>query len=220
MEKKRLRDIIQAQMVLPENYRLRFLPETTLKQLLGKQEVTKALEKSGSSLQTDISMLTSFVSEKATRLFAILAWSNDEHLIDQFYQRRFGDDHLPIEWSYDKDNGFAKVSLQTDNGGPINHHPFNNHQCCNDIWLDNFCSNYQWLFLSPVFSESQFRYVFPSSMRMPFVDLLPISQKESFFSVVQQQRIHRGHLPTNYIHLPEDPEDHPALPSKNSNRCR
>jgi hypothetical protein len=194
-----LRKVIKDQMVLHEKHDLRFLPEKTLKQLLGKQEIMETLRKLKPPPQTDIPTLASFVCDKVIKLFAILAWSEVEYLIEQFYLHGFGDEHLPIGYNSNGHGAETVFSQQSGNGSPVDDHPFKYHYWT-ERHLELFCDEDQWHFLSPVFSENQFRYTFPNSIRMPFVDLCARSQKESFFSVVQERRIHRDHLQTsNYI---------------------
>lgn len=191
-------DAIKNKMVLHDESKLRFIPETSLKSIFGKQEIAEALERSQLSPEADITALVSFIRDKATRVFAILAWNDQESFIEQFYDCRFGDDLLPVGCNTrDKDN-FQVFSYKPGDKSFIENHPFN-YEGWTERKLEHLC-DHQWLFLSPVFSEDQFRYDFHESIRLPFVDPCFRSQKESFFSVVQEWRIHRDHLKSsNYM---------------------
>jgi hypothetical protein len=188
-------DTIKANMVLQDEAKLRFIPATSLKSVIGKEEIAKALKGSQPSPDTDITTLVPFVCEEATRIFAMLAWNNAENLIEQFYEHDFRDDLLPIGCNTRDMNNFQAFSYKTGGRSPIENHPFNYTQWT-ERNLEHLCDD-QWLFLSPVFTRNQFRYDFHESIRLPFVDRGFKSQKESFFSVVQEWRIHRDHLQTS-----------------------
>jgi hypothetical protein len=195
-----LRDIIKNKMLLRETKELRFVPETALKDIFNKENVAEALRMSGSFSETDIPPLVSFICDKAIKLFAILVWSEAEKLIGQFYQHQLRDGSLPIYCdTEDEDN--VKAFTYKPYGGKtrIPDHPFN-HEQWTERTIEHFCKDDQWPFLSPVFTSNQFRYDFPESIHLPFVDSCYRSQKESNFSVVQEWRIHRDHLQVpNYV---------------------
>lgn len=177
--------------MIPQGSDRPFVPESALRKLLHKAAVRKALEKH--TIETDIDSLALFVCDKATRIFAILAWAESESLIEQFYKHQFIDDQLPIrlEENYVEDCveaisfQFGKISIEK--------HPFNNDHWT-DRTIDDFCNHYQWPFLTPVFYQSQFRYNFHERTRMPFVDKRFRSERGSNFSVVQEWSIHRDHI--------------------------
>jgi hypothetical protein len=194
-----LRNAIKEKMISYETKELRFVPNTALEDMFRRNDVAESLQKIRSSLQTEISTLVSFVCDKATKIFAILAWTQAEALIEQFYEHQFVDDLLPICYDTDDEGNVKVFSYKPYGKVPIKNHPFNN-----DEWternVEHFCYDDQWPFLSPVFRENHFRYDFPESIHLPFVDSSYMSQKESFFSVVKERRIHRDHLQaTKYV---------------------
>lgn len=186
-------------MSLRDRCDLRFLPDSSLKVLICERAVLEALEKHKSGLLADVSDLVKFVCTRAQRLFAILAWSDAESLIDQFYEQMFDDDSLPVKVVVDYNEGLVKASTWREGKlsmikDPPFHHFFENPWT--ERTIDHFCDDDQWLFLSPVFEQHKFRYSFHDRCRMPFVEDEPRSQKESYFSVVEEWSIHRGHLRT------------------------
>jgi hypothetical protein len=180
-KKRSLRNDLKAEMILQGHPDLQFVPTGVLDKLLDPTTVGKTLEQYKPKLNTDISVLESFICSKARRIFAILAWADAEPFIEQFSVR--------VE---ENDNFYEITSLRFGHIS-IDDHPFNYDQ-----WTDrniySFCDNDQWPFLSPVLSESQFRYEFHERTRMPFLDERFRSMKESFFSVVEEWRMHRDHI--------------------------
>jgi hypothetical protein len=192
-KKESLRKAIKNKMLLHDTNKKRFVPETALKEIFNKENITETLRRHESSLKTDISTLALFICDEAIIIFAILVWSEAERLIDQFYQHQLKDESLPIHCdTYDDDN-IKFFSYRPDGRILIESHPFND-----DGWTEmtreHFCIDYQWYFLSPVFGEEKFHYYFHESTHLPFVDQSHASQKASFFSVVREWRIHRDHL--------------------------
>lgn len=183
-------------MILPENPDLKFVPVSALKQLFHEATVLKALERFKKSFKNDTTSLQSFVCENAIRVFAILAWAESEPLIEQFYEHQFKDDQLPVQLRINEDEDIVEAISFSLGSISIDKHPFNSYQWT-DRNIEDFCNHYQWPFLSPVFQHSQFRYGFHERTRMPFVDERLRSQKESFFSVVEEWRIHRDHIQTS-----------------------
>jgi hypothetical protein len=181
-----LRDEIKAIMVLEDRSDLRFVPETSLKQLLCRETVAKALEGHRSKLKPE---LVSFVCEKATKVFALLVWVECETSIEQFYKYQFGDEDLPVRF----EGSTGSIKAISSRRGLLSHHPFNE-----DPWtsskLDDLYNTSQWTFLSPVFDEKGFLYEIHEKRRIPFVDVQCKSQKDSHFSVVQQWKMHRDHI--------------------------
>ncbi|KAF2440660.1 hypothetical protein P171DRAFT_489356 [Karstenula rhodostoma CBS 690.94] len=191
----------------------RFLPTGVLDKLFNKVTVTRALERHDHDLTVDIASLESFVCSKARKVFAILVWVDCEPLIEQFYRHNFGDEQLPVFLEINEDDIYEAISWRL---GKINidKHPFNcDHWSERDI--QSFCDYDQWPFLSPVFNEIQFRYEFHERIRMPFMDEQPRSLEESFFTVVEEWRIHRDHIRTpGLIGLPKNPYEHPPVAVK------
>ena len=187
-----MRDMLKAAMVLQGDCKRRFLPVCALDQLFHNVMIERTLEDHRSTLSTDLSSLELYIRSKATRLFAILAWAESEPLIEQFYQRQFRDEHLPVELRINKEDLVEAISYQLGTIG-IDEHPFNERQWT-DRTMDDFCHTYQWPFLSPVIHQDRFRYRFHELTRMPFMDEQSRSRKESFFSVVEEWSIHRDHI--------------------------
>jgi hypothetical protein len=190
-----LRNIMKANMILQGMKEQRFMPGTAINDVFNREHVTEALKKLESPFKVDIPTLVSFVCEKATRIFAILVWSEAEYLIEQFYEHRLGDESLPIYCDTENEDGLKVFSYKHGDKIPIRNHPFN-HKVWTERTLEHFCNDDQWPFLSPIFSEEQFRYKFHESTHLPFVGQSSKSPKESFFSIVQEWHIHRDHLET------------------------
>jgi hypothetical protein len=192
-KKDPLREDIKNKMLLHDTNEKRFVPETALREIFSKENIAQTLRRHESSLETDISKLVSFIYDKAIIIFAILVWSEAVALIDRFYQHQFKDESLPVHCETDKEGNVKAFSCRPGGKVLIENHPFND-----DEWtertLEHFCKVDQWDFLSPVFEEKTFRYDFHESTHLPFVDQNHASQKESFFSVVREWRIHRDHL--------------------------
>ncbi|KAJ4293284.1 hypothetical protein N0V90_008566 [Kalmusia sp. IMI 367209] len=212
--RKSLRDDIKAAMILQDNPDLKFVPVSALKQLFHQATVASALEQYKKSLKNDVSSLQSFVCDKATRVFAILAWAESEPLIEQFYEYQFVDEQLPVRLVIDEDEDIVEAISFRLGKISIDKHPFNNYQWT-DRNIEDFCNHYQWPFLSPVFRQNQFQYHFHERTRMPFVDERPKSQKESYFSIVEEWRIHRDHIHTpKSVRIPHDTNEHPVVAVK------
>jgi hypothetical protein len=192
-DKEPLREDIKNKMLLHNTKEKRFVPETALKEIFSKENIAQTLRRHKSSLETDIPNLVSFVYDKAIIIFAILVWSEAVKLIDQFYQHQFKDESLPVHFETDDDDNVKAFSCRPDGEVLIENHPFDDDEWT-DRTLEHFCKDDQWYFLSPVFEENKFRYDFHESTHLPFVDKNHASQKESFFSVVREWRIHRDHL--------------------------
>jgi hypothetical protein len=192
-KKASLREAIKNNMLLYDTKEKRFVPETALKEIFNKKNIAETLRKHGSFTKTHISTLAKFVYDEAIIIFAILVWSDAERLIDQFYQHQLKDESLPIHCETEDDDSIRAFSCRPDGKTLIENHPFNNEEWT-ERTIEHFCRDDQWNFLIPVFQEDKFRYDFHESTHLPFVDRNYASQKESFFSVVREWRIHRDHL--------------------------
>jgi hypothetical protein len=183
-------------MVLQTIWNARYLPDSAFRRAFPDSVIVSTLEKHKATFGIDISKLVSFISNRALKLFTILVWSDLEFLIEEFYEHNFDDDRLPVQLRYNEDEGEVKVEAFTikSNGlHPIDSHPFNG-----DNWtlrlLDHFSETDQWLFISPVFHDRQFRYTLHDLCRMPFVEDENTIVRQGYFSVLEQRRIHRDHL--------------------------
>lgn len=183
-------------MILQGHPDLQFVPTGILDRILDRATVGRVLEQHKRNLDVDISALESFICSNARRIFAILAWADSEPLIEQFYLHGFVDEQLPVRvhLEVNDDDLYEATSFRLGNIS-IDRHPFNYHQWT-DRNIETFCDNDQWPFLSPVFEEDKFRYKFHERTRMPFVEERHRSLKESYFSVVEEWRIHRDHIRT------------------------
>ncbi|KAJ4305480.1 hypothetical protein N0V90_001011 [Kalmusia sp. IMI 367209] len=205
---KGLRHMIEAEMVHPNNIALRFLPDSSLREVISEQSVTEALERH-QHLESKVSELVEFVCSSAPRLFATLVWTDSDELIDQFYQHQFGDYRLPIHVSI-TENDDSPVDVYTLTQGAVEHitqQPFNS-----EPWTERMMKiicEYQWLFMSPVFRENRAVYRFDERCRLPFVSD-PRMEIESPFNVIQERCIHRSHLRAT----PDNPEEHPSVAVK------
>lgn len=178
-------------MVKPDNNALlQFVPTDALKQLLTRSKVSKILEGLKKRPRIDIPSLESFICDNASAVFATLVMIEKEPLIEQFYQHGFSDKQLPFDYKI-AGNCVEATSSQLGTISP-DRHPFNNPQWRAKV-IEDFWDR-QWYFLSPVFSQSQFRYHFDKGIRMPFLKEYPLNQKTSNFSVVEERPIHRDHV--------------------------
>ncbi|OAG06763.1 HET-domain-containing protein [Paraphaeosphaeria sporulosa] len=212
-EKKSLRNKLKAAMVPKNQSDLQFIPMGVLDKLLDRATVGRALEQCKDKLDIDIALLESFICNKARKIFAILTWADSPQYIQQFFLHNFVDEQLPVRVECNDEDLYDAISFRLGKI-EIDQHPFNYHQWTTRN-VDLFCDNEQWPFLSPVLDGSQFRYDFHERTRMPFVDERHKSLKESFFSVVEQWRIHRDHVRApKLVRLPKDPNDHPTVAVK------
>lgn len=187
---KTFRSHIQEKMVHAKDSNLRFLPAGELNRLVDSTTVVKVLQKYEFH---DTQDLASFVCNEASKVFAILVWADAPRLIQEFFQHNFVDKNLPVHLSINDEDMVEVCTLQPGNAS-IDSHPFNNDLHWTERTIDDFCNTYQWPFLSPVFIEDQFRYKFHENTHMPFIDEQHRSQKETFFSVVEEWRLHRDHI--------------------------
>ncbi|KAF2734668.1 HET-domain-containing protein [Polyplosphaeria fusca] len=212
-----LRDVIEAEMVMCNSSSRRFLPEAVLQRLLTKDvvEATLALHSSKFKKKVDVKDLTAFVCNDALKIFAILVWEEKEKLIERFFTTGFRDVMLPVTRKPNSDSAwdvepfeakFKEMSIATET--------FTRHEWKASA-VNHFCTNDQFLFLSPVFNQDQFRYTFHEQCPMPFLNRDKDARRGSNFSVVDKWRLHRDHFQyRNVAGQPGDSEQHPEVAVK------
>lgn len=187
---------LRDNMVLQTSWNARYLPHSALKHVFPESVIASTLEKHQATFRIDISQLVSFISNRALKLFATLVWSGLEFLIEEFYDHNFDDDRLPVQLRYDENEGAVDVEAFTFKSNGL--HAIENHPFGGESWtmrsLDQFSETDQWLFVSPVFHDRQFRYTLHDLCRMPFIEDENAIVREAYFSVLEQRRIHRDHL--------------------------
>jgi hypothetical protein len=190
----------------------KFAPETLLRRLTTPETVKKVLQEysreTALTQNTTISDLVQFYSDKAFKVFAILATNRGFDLIEHFYVKGFQDDMLPVRkkrsgqdsktWEIESCNkGTFDGSRvpETFRWGPSS--PWGR-----DSWrVDQFCQHWQWPFVPPVLIEGKFRYNFPDEIRLPFTRSWGKKDSEptTLYSYVEKMSVHAGHLPKNSV---------------------
>lgn len=190
---------------------IKFAPETLLRRLTTPEAIKKVLQEYRTEVKLteniSISELARFYSERAFKVFAILTTNRCFDLIEHFYRNSFQDDMLPIRkrrleqgsknWEIESWNMGAfdgKKVPEVFRWGPSSPWGRNSYR------VDQFCQNWQWPFVPPVFVEGKFRYIFPKETRLPFTRSGKRKDKDpSFFSYVEEKSVHAGHLPKNPV---------------------
>jgi hypothetical protein len=190
---------------------LKFVSETRLAKLTTPEAVKEVLQERKSELKlspyVDLSELAEFFSQKAFKVFAILATNQGFDLMEHFWRNNFQNDMLPVRKRMLEDgtNGWVIESCNKDvlddtkvcevfrsgSSSPWGPNPYR---------IKQFCENWQWPFVPPVFVESTFRYKFPEETRLPFTrDGETKDSQFSLYSYVQEKSIHIDHLPRNLV---------------------
>ncbi|KAF2106156.1 hypothetical protein BDV96DRAFT_607675 [Lophiotrema nucula] len=209
---------IKTNMVHSKRRAHMFLPEGILAELVNKETVSAVVESLG-WVDENKEDVVAWICKEARKIFAVLVFMNQPHLIDHFHNCRFGDDKLPVTFTEATTNA---ETISTNSGQlALSNTPFSD-----DIWdenleiaRDDFIYEQQWYFLSPIFREDQFHYTFHENIRLPFIDDGPRSYKKSNFSVVEEWRIHRDHFHVeSRIGLTNTTTDNPTVAVKEMKR--
>ncbi|KAL9616668.1 MAG: hypothetical protein Q9160_008491 [Pyrenula sp. 1 TL-2023] len=159
-----------------ENY----LPEGCLEELITKATVRENLKYSADA--SEQRLLVDFIDRRAKKVFAItlLAVKNDElfQAMKQFQEHDFTDDALPVS---DINNSHIAEIRQAFSDGKLW-----------NMFRKRQFENKQWMFLAPVFTESQLIYKFKREHILPFKSLNS-KIKESTFGDVFEVKIHESH---------------------------
>ncbi|KAK1988375.1 hypothetical protein LZ30DRAFT_644416 [Colletotrichum cereale] len=211
------RQLVLAQLPAGTCGGARFVPYSVLEEKITTQVVTNTLlsRRNNTKSPETISKIASYVCGKpgARRVFAILVCISHPGLIDLFYKYNFVDSILPL---YIKENDEARTKSTE-----IGHSKITRKVFSDELWVIEDVSPFifhdtQWQFLSPIFSEDQFRYSFLKEHRVPFLEQ-PGGHRESHFSTVGKWSIHQSHFKkskNSKLRLSVDTGGHPLVAVK------
>ncbi|KXH42603.1 protein kinase domain-containing protein [Colletotrichum simmondsii] len=176
-----------------------WIPLSCINQIIRDDEnIVKALEEKVVMHKS----IKRFVFEQAKRLVSLLIYRNRLHLLQLFYNERFGDEHFPIKfikprpsdnesrlrWSIQSCRSNKTISVWAPPGGDIS----DDDDDQDEDTMKQFCRIYQWYFFVPVFGPQDSAHVFDPRCQMPYLEELGSYQTN--FSVVRHFVIHRKHL--------------------------
>jgi len=187
----------------------KFVPHTLLRQLMTWDAVRGVLLEHNSELCQDTNPeLVEFFSKNSFKVFAILVMNEQLHLAQHFYQCRFEDNMLPVEQVWLDDNGDDwKIGL-CNKGSSYDKILRDTFRLGQDSpWgkrarsIENFCQSWQWPFIPPIFVKDTFRYKFPDSIHLPFIESFDrkLPSDCSFYSYVEEKCVHVDHLPEDAV---------------------
>ena len=169
------------------------MPASSLNDLLTRENIEAELRQEH---VTSTPELTDFIYENAKKAFAILVYTRSTSSITGFFEYRFTDAYLPIQFV----RGDDYLEVETLSRSP----PANldaldvftattgsDGWCLGDNRLHDFCER-QWQFIAPVFLKDQYLYNFHEKTILPFN--FKGEEKSGGFSKVYQIRIHPAHL--------------------------
>ena len=184
-----------------------FLPNGKLTELMTSQRIDLELRRSGCCLTKDQAFrqeLTKFILEHAMKCFAILVVIDKVQDIKAFYQNDLMDSHLPVTFEFQYGQCIVAKSLD------LKSHPPPPADCpisktFRSLWVRKYLDDFeekQWLFLAPVFTESNWKRRFHMQCPLPFISLrLPAISRETLFSQVHQRAIQCDHIIGVSLHL-------------------
>ncbi|KAF4988794.1 hypothetical protein FDECE_14918 [Fusarium decemcellulare] len=181
-----------------------FLPQDALQSLVQEERVKSTLRKwfPGSNstkgaymsatpdLRTSVETLTEYVMKGGGKVFLTLSYIQAGHRIESLRAAGFKDEDLPIGVTLE-DRAFRLLP-----DGSLDQTQTNELPCFtawdNDKQLEDFAQD-QWIFLAPVFTESQFDYEFESSRRLPFISSRNPEPSMGRFGAIRKARLHVEH---------------------------
>jgi hypothetical protein len=197
----------------PSGSTFNFVSETRLAHLTTSEEdVERVLERRlgpNQNLPATTSNLAKFFSKKAFKVFAILATNYRFELMGHCYRIGFQNDMLPVKKRRleDGSKGWVVESCyKKASNGTTAYEVFRSDSDGNSPWgrgpylVNQFCDQWQWRFVPPVFVETTFRYKFPEQTCLPFTNVgEKKSSKDSLYSYVEEKSVHIDHLPRNLV---------------------
>lgn len=175
---------------------------------MSPERINLELQKSGRSFEDQAfrQELTSFILDHATRCFAILVVIDKVQEIRAFYLNDLTDSHLPVTFEFEYGKCvLAKAFGQESHPPPSVDHPVS--KTFRGPWMRQHLHCFeekQWLFLAPVFTESNWKLRFNMQCPLPFLSLpLPAISRETLFSQVHQRFIHSDHIVGVSTHVSE-----------------
>lgn len=170
------------------------MPVRQLAEILCEKTVTAELKERKKEMgisKTAVMQLTSYVCNKAQKIFAILVTIERVGHINQFFKAGFNDTMLPL----------------SRNGSNITPAA---ERFCDTVkeafkeWTSqgkrHFCDN-QWAFLSPVFQQSKYTHDIHKRCPMPVLEINSKLGNSTNFSEVHQWVVHQDHLETDQVTL-------------------
>jgi hypothetical protein len=149
-----------------------FVPNSELTRLIVQTTVFSILEEIGCSSKSH-GALSATIVQAAPKLFAVLVWTNQVHLVFSLASQFLNDENLPLD-----DHGSKLAKIRATAGW--------SRDCEARILRD------QWIFLSPSFhDEGQFISLQPY-VPLPFIFASSVI-KESAGSTIRQVQIHPSH---------------------------
>ncbi|KAF2106153.1 hypothetical protein BDV96DRAFT_655024 [Lophiotrema nucula] len=205
---------MDEEMVLPNSGSC-FYPVSLLDELIREDVVSRILK--DYNLSDRQPQLTRFVCTKAKRVFAILIACEQVPLMTRFFENRFTDEMLPVgPGFFSGSSEQAEIESFTTRFANLTivKNTFDRRS-----WryrdLQYFHRDRQWPFISPIFTEKDFRYLFHEQSHMPFMEENAEIWKDTNFSLVEKRRIHRDHLKIEHtIGVTDDPTEHPYVAVK------
>ncbi|KAI0147430.1 HET-domain-containing protein [Xylariaceae sp. FL1272] len=174
----------------------KFLPRDQIIHLVSPHIVTGVLETAGAST-TD--SLIDFASDKARKIFLILAYIGNPAALSDFQTAGFHDEHLPLGVEETKTNDGKRHKIY----GPLNEATI--QQSSQTLKLNirftlptlrpqeiRQFMHEQWFFLAPVYGGSRFYQNFHESRPLPFINQTGPS-RNGHFSSVYQVELHSAH---------------------------
>jgi len=197
---KNLKDRIKHEMLEIRDKRdgstHEWIAAASITELITPTEVVKILqnENEASWIAVDIDNLKEFVLQKSPRLFALLVYMNQVHLLKLFYRNSFDDSMFPIRFLYSDQGNESDTSSQTRwtiESTKAQRKISYTNLGVDDTAMEAICRFWQWKFFVPVFRDEDCFYVFDPACQMPFLEELETGEK---FSFVRHFVIHRSHL--------------------------
>jgi hypothetical protein len=159
----------------------RYLPESSIDRLITAETIRDEL----CSIETHVSDgLLDFILARAKRIFATLAFIDRAGRIEQFFQRNFSDDMLPIAVVAGTKavNSLPRETVLTD--------IFSSWDASDLVRF----SQVQWQYLAPVFIEGDFQSSLHRDCPLPITSLDSVNTRTGSFSLVRKVTVHPGHL--------------------------
>ncbi|KAJ8133057.1 hypothetical protein O1611_g564 [Lasiodiplodia mahajangana] len=166
-----------------------FVPNGALEELITFETITSTLATAGLSTREQV-FLANVIVEKGRRIFAILVFINQVNDIKTLFNEGFTDEMLPVAYQDEDDTWQVKSYIpNSDNLNQEKIWVFFQHWKKSTIF--SFCER-QWMFLSPVFTRQQFKYILHRDAILPFVSVKG-QTKQSYFSMVFRVDVHPAH---------------------------
>ncbi|OTA01491.1 hypothetical protein A9Z42_0018220 [Trichoderma parareesei] len=174
-----------------------FLPQNEADSLVVEDKVAATLVKLLDMSTEDAEKSADYVVKFAKKVFLTLLYTDTIEFIDELQTAGFKDEHLPVCYT------------QNPSGAPTG------HEVCSlrpelpstsRVPLEGFAnwglrkiaefSQKQWIFLCPVFDDTEFIYQFSKEQRLPFMPAVNHGEGAGHFGLVQRLKLHPAHYRT------------------------